>query len=234
MPPSSGAGAGAGGRRGRRRRRGRGAVADPHGRERVRHLVVEAVEHLVVPAPGAREHDLGPVDAGLAGRLGRELARLVAGADLDARRDALERRAPVLQHGDVDLPGLAGRDTLGRRAQAGGGEPAGAGDRRRRQQGQDGEWEQQQRAAHGNSFAEGAVSNPGYTAGAQPVPGDVSCRATGGKTRSVERCSASCEDLPPLELRTLRELRLGEPSAEGRPAHSRPGAASCAAATSCT
>lgn len=35
----------------------------------------------------------------------------------------------------------------------------------------------------------------------------------------MERCTASCEDLPPLELRTLRELRLEEPSAEGRPAH---------------
>lgn len=35
----------------------------------------------------------------------------------------------------------------------------------------------------------------------------------------MERSSASCEDLPPLELRTLRELRLSEPSADGRPAH---------------
>ena len=35
----------------------------------------------------------------------------------------------------------------------------------------------------------------------------------------MERYTASCEDLPPLELRTIRELRLEEPSAEGRPAH---------------
>lgn len=35
----------------------------------------------------------------------------------------------------------------------------------------------------------------------------------------MERCSASCEDLPPLELRELRRLDLSEPSAEGRPAH---------------
>jgi hypothetical protein len=35
----------------------------------------------------------------------------------------------------------------------------------------------------------------------------------------MERCEASCEDLPPLELRALRELNLSEPSGEGRPAH---------------
>jgi hypothetical protein len=35
----------------------------------------------------------------------------------------------------------------------------------------------------------------------------------------VKRCSASREDLPPLELRTLRDLRLREPSGEGRPPH---------------
>jgi len=35
----------------------------------------------------------------------------------------------------------------------------------------------------------------------------------------VDRCAASCEDLPPLELRTLRELKLSEPSGDGRPAH---------------
>ena len=35
----------------------------------------------------------------------------------------------------------------------------------------------------------------------------------------MERCSASCEDLPPLELRALRQLTLSEPSADGRPAH---------------
>jgi hypothetical protein len=35
----------------------------------------------------------------------------------------------------------------------------------------------------------------------------------------VERRRADAEDLPPLELRTLRELRLDRPSADGRPAH---------------
>ena len=35
----------------------------------------------------------------------------------------------------------------------------------------------------------------------------------------MDRRSATCEDLPPLQLRRLRELRLAEPSAEGRPAH---------------
>ena len=95
----------------------------------------------------------------------------------------------MLQHGDVDLPGLAGRDTLGRRAQAGGGEPAGAGDRRHRQQEHDGEWEQQLRAAHGNSFAEGAVSNPGYTAPRFPArfprDGDAERRWLARRRRAV-------------------------------------------------
>jgi hypothetical protein len=35
----------------------------------------------------------------------------------------------------------------------------------------------------------------------------------------LERRSATCEDVPPLRLRTLRELRLEEPSAPGRPPH---------------
>lgn len=35
----------------------------------------------------------------------------------------------------------------------------------------------------------------------------------------MDRRSATGEELPPLRLRTLRELRLAEPSAEGRPAH---------------
>jgi len=35
----------------------------------------------------------------------------------------------------------------------------------------------------------------------------------------MDRREATSEDLPPLELRTLRELSLAEPSAEGRPAH---------------
>ena len=35
----------------------------------------------------------------------------------------------------------------------------------------------------------------------------------------MTRCSAGSEDLPPLELRTLRDLRLSEPSGEGRPPH---------------
>ena len=35
----------------------------------------------------------------------------------------------------------------------------------------------------------------------------------------MERREAECEDLPPLELLTLRELTLDEPSADGRPAH---------------
>jgi hypothetical protein len=35
----------------------------------------------------------------------------------------------------------------------------------------------------------------------------------------VKRCAATSEDLPPLELRTLRDLRLDEPSGEGRPPH---------------
>lgn len=35
----------------------------------------------------------------------------------------------------------------------------------------------------------------------------------------MEQRRATSEDLPPLRLRTLRELRLTEPSAEGRPAH---------------
>jgi hypothetical protein len=35
----------------------------------------------------------------------------------------------------------------------------------------------------------------------------------------MKQCSASCEDLPPLELRALRDLRLDEPSGEGRPPH---------------
>jgi len=35
----------------------------------------------------------------------------------------------------------------------------------------------------------------------------------------VERREATTEDLPPLELRALRELSLDEPSGEGRPAH---------------
>jgi hypothetical protein len=35
----------------------------------------------------------------------------------------------------------------------------------------------------------------------------------------MKRCSASCEDLPPLELRALRDLRLDEPSGAGRPPH---------------
>jgi hypothetical protein len=35
----------------------------------------------------------------------------------------------------------------------------------------------------------------------------------------MERRSATCEDLPPLELRKLRDLRLDEPSGAGRPAH---------------
>jgi hypothetical protein len=35
----------------------------------------------------------------------------------------------------------------------------------------------------------------------------------------VKRCEATSEDLPPLELRTLRDLRLDEPSADGRPPH---------------
>ena len=33
----------------------------------------------------------------------------------------------------------------------------------------------------------------------------------------MDQCSASAEDLPPLELRTLRDLRLDEPSGDGRP-----------------
>jgi hypothetical protein len=35
----------------------------------------------------------------------------------------------------------------------------------------------------------------------------------------VDRRAATSEDLPPLELRTLRELRLAEPSSEGRAPH---------------
>ena len=35
----------------------------------------------------------------------------------------------------------------------------------------------------------------------------------------MDRREAECEDLPPLELRTVRELTLDEPSHEGRPAH---------------
>ena len=35
----------------------------------------------------------------------------------------------------------------------------------------------------------------------------------------MDRREAECEDLPPLELRALRELRLAEPSGDGRPAH---------------
>jgi len=35
----------------------------------------------------------------------------------------------------------------------------------------------------------------------------------------MDRREAECEDLPPLELRTLRELTLDEPSGDGRPAH---------------
>ena len=33
----------------------------------------------------------------------------------------------------------------------------------------------------------------------------------------MDRCEASAEDLPPLELRALRDLHLDEPSADGRP-----------------
>jgi hypothetical protein len=35
----------------------------------------------------------------------------------------------------------------------------------------------------------------------------------------VDRIAASCEDLPPLQLRELRKLHLAAPSAEGRPPH---------------
>ena len=35
----------------------------------------------------------------------------------------------------------------------------------------------------------------------------------------MDRIAATCEDLPPLELRELRKLHLEEPSAEGRPPH---------------
>jgi hypothetical protein len=35
----------------------------------------------------------------------------------------------------------------------------------------------------------------------------------------VDRIAATCEDLPPLELRELRKLHLKEPSAQGRPPH---------------
>ena len=35
----------------------------------------------------------------------------------------------------------------------------------------------------------------------------------------MDRRAATSEDLPPLELRTLRELRLAEPSSEGRAPH---------------
>ena len=35
----------------------------------------------------------------------------------------------------------------------------------------------------------------------------------------MERTDAQLEDLPPLELRKLRDLTVEEPSAEGRPPH---------------
>ena len=76
------------------------------------HGVDVAVLDLVAPGAGAREHDLRAVHARLAGRLGGEAA-LGRRSGSARRRDAVDRRAAVREHGQVDVPGLAGVDPSG-------------------------------------------------------------------------------------------------------------------------
>ena len=100
------------------------AGSDPH-RAQFVHLR-EVVVHRVGPAARRGEHHTRSVDARpLRGRRHEGLLRPAVGApDQHPRLDALERRAAVLEHGEIDHPFLAGLRPVGQGAEADGGPTA--------------------------------------------------------------------------------------------------------------